>query len=105
MTNLKLSFVSIIFLLIISYFAYHTIYGNRGYLAKKTIETKIEKAEEELEKVRSDRIEIEHQVKLLRPETLDKDMLEEQARKVLGVAKSEEEVIINAEEKDKNKEE
>ncbi len=91
--------MSFIFLSIIAYFAYHTIYGNRGLVAKREIEKKIEKAEKELEKIRSDRIEIEHKVKLLRPETLDKDMLEEQARKILGVAKKDEEVIVNNDKK------
>lgn len=95
MQKIKLLLVTTLFLGIFTYFVYHTIEGNRGYLAKIKVEKDILVANEELEKLRASRVEIEHQVKLLRPETLDKDMLEEQARKILGVAKSEEEIVVN----------
>lgn len=104
MNKLKLSFVFILFLGIFAYFLFHTIYGNRGIIAKNKVEEKISKAASDLDKVRSDRIEIEHNVKLLRPESLDKDMLEEQARKVLGIAGSTEEVIVKDKEEAPKKE-
>ncbi|MDX1917015.1 MAG: septum formation initiator family protein [Rickettsiaceae bacterium] len=94
MTNLRLLFVTSIFIGILCYFVYHTIYGNRGIISMQKLKNKIEETVINLDHIRSDRIELEHKVKLLRPDSLDKDMLEEEARKVLGVAKENEEVII-----------
>jgi len=100
-SNFRLAFISLIFMGLLSYFLYHTIYGNRGVISKQRVEAEVQKSAEQLEKIRSERIELEHQVKLLRPESLDKDLLEEKARKILGIAKENEEVLINEEEKSK----
>ncbi|MDX1924529.1 MAG: septum formation initiator family protein [Rickettsiaceae bacterium] len=94
MSNFRLFFVTLVFLGVFSYFLYHTIYGNRGIISREKIKAKIADTSNHLDKARAERIELEHRVKLLRPGSLDKDMLEEQARKVLGVAKETEEVII-----------
>ena len=64
------------------------------------VKSKIDDTIISLDKARSDRIELEHKVKLLRPGSLDKDMLEEEARKVLGVAKEKEEIIIKDQKED-----
>jgi cell division protein FtsB len=75
------------------YFIFHSIYGNRGIISYFKLNNRFQKATEELEDLRAERIEIEHRVKLLRPGSLDKDMLEEQARSVLGVASPNEKVF------------
>lgn len=78
------------------YFILHSVYGNLGIIAYFKLNQKIEKAQEELSALRAERIEIEHRVKLLRPESLDKDMLDEQARNILGVAAPSEQVFTIA---------
>lgn len=78
------------------YFILHSVYGNLGVIAYFKLNQKIEKAQEELSALRAERIEIEHRVKLLRPESLDKDMLDEQARNILGVAAPSEQVFTIA---------
>ncbi|MDX2050009.1 MAG: septum formation initiator family protein [Rickettsiaceae bacterium] len=91
---MRLIIITCLFVLVFLYFSYHTIYGNRGILAKYEIQKLIDESSAELDKLRSERIKLEHKVKLLRPDSLDKDMLEEQAKKILGIAKDNEEVII-----------
>ncbi len=99
MTNFRLLFVTFVFFSVFCYFTYHTIYGNRGVISRQKMKSKIEETVLNLDTIRHQRIELEHKVKLLRPGSLDKDMLEEEARKVLGLAKENEEVIIKEEKK------
>ncbi len=95
--NLIKSYKIIIFNILLSlslvYFTFHAIYGNRGIIAYFKLNQLLEKSHRELEILRAERIELEHKVKLLRPESLDKDMLDEQSRKVLGVASPKEQVF------------
>lgn len=97
MREIKLILLTILLSCLLAYFVYHTIYGNRGLLADYELEKQINTSNEALNELRSKRIELEHNVKLLRPQSLDKDMLDEQARRVLGAAKKNEEVFINLE--------
>ena len=50
-------------------------------------------AHSKLNSLRVERLEIENKAKLLRPESLDKDMLDEKARNVLGVVLPNEQVF------------
>jgi cell division protein FtsB len=91
--NAKKLILNISLTLLLSYFVFHSMYGNKGILAYLKVNRQLEKAYDELRTLRAERIEIEHNVKLLRPESLDKDMLDEQARKVLGIASPNEQVF------------
>lgn len=84
---------NILLSLLLIYFVFHSIYGNRGVIAYFTLNQRLEKAYSELESLRAERIELEHRVKLLRPESLDRDMLDQEARRVLGVASPKEQVF------------
>jgi cell division protein FtsB len=64
-------------------------------MAKNILESEIVQVQQDLEIARDNRVEIEHNVKLLRPNSLDPDMLEEQAKKILGYAGKNEKVIVN----------
>lgn len=88
----KLVFNVIISLLLV-YFVFHTIYGNRGLLAYFKVNQKLDKSYEELKTLRSERIEHEHKVKLLKEG--DKDLIDEKARNILGVANPNEQVFTN----------
>jgi len=70
---------------LIAYFGYHAVQGDRGLLAWWSLRYEIEKADYELAAVTAEKKIIEHRVSLLRPESLDRDMLEERARAMLGV--------------------
>lgn len=95
----KLLFNIIISLLLL-YFVFHTIYGNRGLIAYFKLNQKLDKAYEELKALRADRVEQEHKVKLLKDG--DKDMIDEKARNILGVAAPNEKVFINDEKNNDN---
>ena len=71
---------------VIGYIGYHTVQGDRGSAARLQLSQKIERTTVELEAVRVSRMELEHRVSLLRSNGLDRDMLGERARAVLGLA-------------------
>jgi len=77
-----------------AYFGYYLIYGNHGVLNLARVQQEIEVKQAELDHVRLQRQAIEHRVSLLRPESVDPDMLEEQARARLGLTDRDEVVIL-----------
>jgi cell division protein FtsB len=75
------------------YFAFYLLFGPRGLFA-------LDRAQETLASTRADyallknrREKLEADVKLMRPDSLDPDMAEEQARRTLGYMKQDEIVI------------
>ncbi len=80
-------------LLAIVYFAYHAVHGDRGVLAWRHLEQKVDAKRLELAAVRGQRQVLEHRVGLLTPSALDADMLDEASRKVLGFGRSDEMII------------
>lgn len=79
--------------LIISYFVYHAVQGDRGLMAWWNLRYEIEKTTFEREEVSAEKRAIEQRVSLLRPESLDRDMLEERARLMLGAVAGDELII------------
>jgi cell division protein FtsB len=92
--------VSIIGVGIVGYFLYHTVEGERGWVTQMHLQNETKTAEETLAKLRQERETLEHRVHLIRPESLDPDLLDEQARKALNYSKPNEIVILTPEEKD-----
>jgi cell division protein FtsB len=88
--------INLLLSLLLVYFVFHSFYGNRGIIAYFTLNQKLQKSYSELEDLRAERVELEHKVKLLRPESLDKDMLDQEARRVLGVASPNEKVFTDS---------
>lgn len=76
------------------YFAYHLLHGDQGYFALKGLEKKLAVAERKYEDKVEQRTALENRVKLLRPDSLDLDLLDERARVVLGFVRPQERVII-----------
>lgn len=66
------------------YVAYHEINGDRGLLAWRVYEQKVAEAKVELANVSAEREALATQVMLLHPQSLDKDMLDEWARRLLN---------------------
>jgi cell division protein FtsB len=79
---------------VLLYFIFHLIYGNRGVLAYFNMQTKISSVTQELEDVRTERIEVEKKVNALKSESLDRDALDEEARRSLGLADRKEKVFV-----------
>lgn len=76
------------------YFAYHLLHGDRGFFANKGLQIKMVQVQDKLEAKRNERIALENRVRLLRPNGVDLDLLDERARVVLGFVKTDERVIL-----------
>src|SRR5262245_13321530 len=68
------------------YFAYHAVQGDRGLLAWLQHSRELVESETVLADLAAERATLEHRVSQLRAESLDPDMLEEQARTMLNFA-------------------
>jgi cell division protein FtsB len=87
----------IIAISLLSYFIYHIIQGERGLLSWRRMTQKIDLADQRLQKLQTDQGALEQRVHLMRPNSLDPDMLDEQARDKLNFARKDE-IIIRDEE-------
>jgi cell division protein FtsB len=87
-----IGFNSIIIILLI-YFAYHTFSGDRGLIALLQLNTEIYNQQSELDRLSAERAELEKKVSMLRPHSVDIDLLEEIVKRELALAHREEKVI------------
>ncbi len=81
-----------IFFLLVIYFCYQAITGDHGLLAYISLNNRVHELSIAADRIHSERLELEHKVSLLKPSSLDLDMLEEQSRKLLGYAHKDETV-------------
>lgn len=79
--------------LIIVYFVYHAVQGDRGLMAWWNLRYEIEKTNFERDEVSATKHALKQRVSLLRPESLDRDMLEERARLMLGAIAADELIV------------
>lgn len=84
--------ISIIILLFI-YFVYHTINGDRGVLISFKLSEELQEKTKRLEEITKEKMLLEQKVHLLSPDSLDLDLLDEIARKKLGLVGKDEVVI------------
>ena len=77
------------------YFAYHLVEGDRGLIAWVRLTQQIRAAKLQATQIHEERAEAAHRVALLRPEHLDPDLLDEQARAALNLIGPGEVVILN----------
>ena len=78
----------------LSYFGYHAYHGDYGINAKTRLEERIVVLEAEREALAGTRAGLEERVGLLQDRSLEKDMLDEQARRALNVARENEIVVF-----------
>lgn len=76
------------------YFAYHAVNGERGLIAWLDLQRRIEAAETSHATVALQRGTLENRVRLLQPESLDADLLEERARAMLNYAYEDDLVVL-----------
>jgi cell division protein FtsB len=79
-----------------AYFAYHLVQGERGLLAWMRLNQQVREARVTLATVEAERQTLERRVDLLRPEHLDRDMLDERARSQLNLIGPNDIVIFDA---------
>ena len=68
----------------LAYMTYHIINGDRGLLAWRAYKERIAEARVELAESMAERQKLEHRVRLLHPNRLDPDMVDEWARRLLS---------------------
>jgi cell division protein FtsB len=78
----------------IGYFAYHAMEGEHGINAYTRLTLQIQDTKVALGEVTAERKTMERRVDLLRASGLDADMLEEQGKKVLGLIRPGDRVIL-----------
>jgi cell division protein FtsB len=72
--------------LVIGYFGVNAYTGNHGLRAKQDLDQQIAQLTSELNALKSERTSWERRVALLKPESIDPDMLDERARTLLDYA-------------------
>ncbi len=80
---------------VLVYFGYQVLYGNHGLIRLMQLDEEAERLAYELTEVQEQRAKLETRIHLLRPESLDLDMLDERARAVLGYAHKNDLVIAD----------
>jgi cell division protein FtsB len=79
---------------VVAYFAYYTVEGERGLIALTRLQAQEAQAETTYAAVKADRDTLQARVVSLRPESLDKDRLDERTRTLLNDSQPDE-LIIN----------
>jgi cell division protein FtsB len=85
---------ALIVISLVTYFGYFAVYGNHGLVNWMRQQEQIDLKQADLDRARDERLALEHRVRLLRPESVDPDLLEEQARARLGLSGPDEVVIL-----------
>jgi cell division protein FtsB len=76
------------------YFLFHMLYDDRGLFSLITLHDQMEERNAALAELRSEREGLEHKVARLRPDALDVDLLEEQARNTLNATRANEVIVM-----------
>ena len=80
--------------LFLAYFGFHAYHGEFGIYSKYQLEAREVELDGELATIKAQRIEFERRVQLLHDGTLEKDMLDEQARRALNLSQADEMTIM-----------
>lgn len=79
---------------LVGYFVYHTIQGDRGWISMLRLQQEVNSAQNTLSSLQRERGELSNRVHLLRPESLDSDLLEEKSKELLNYSKPNEIIIL-----------
>ena len=67
-----------------SYFVWHAVNGERGLKTQDENQTQMAALSEQLDSLRKERMSWERRVEMMRAESVDRDLLDEEARIMLG---------------------
>lgn len=79
--------VMMVCMALLGYFGWHGYYGPRSFAHRDEIHAKAVQLDEKLAAIRKDSAALEARVQLMRPESIDPDLLDELAREELEYAK------------------
>ena len=75
------------------YFAYHVVQGERGLTAWLNLSQQVSAKRTEAKALAERREALENKVRMLHPETLDPDLLDERARRMLNYGRPDDIVV------------
>ncbi len=78
------------------YFCYHLVAGERSYLRLVSLNHQISTTEQQYAMAARERADIEQKVVMMRPGSVNRDLLEEQSRKMLGFQYPSEKVLMKS---------
>jgi cell division protein FtsB len=81
---------------LLGFFAWHGFQGPRGFHFHEKLASQSLQLSDHLVAIQKQRTNFELRVDLLRPESVDPDMLDEMARQTLGVAKPSELIVLDS---------
>jgi cell division protein FtsB len=81
---------------VMTYFTHHAMNGKLGLKSQQAYAGEIVLLQEELKRLETRRFALEKKTAMLRDGSLERDMIDEQARRLLGVTRSREIVILHA---------
>lgn len=81
-------------LVLVGYFAYHLVNGERGFIALLQLNQQIQEAKASAAFLAKERAQVAGLVALMRPDQLDPDMLGEQTRIMLSMGHPDEVIIF-----------
>lgn len=92
--NLKSVFSNLIWVCIAGYFVYHIVIGGRGVISWTILSREANDLESELTKVKKENEFLNNKIKGMRSDSLDLDLLEEQAQRILGFCYPEDTIVL-----------
>lgn len=92
----------LMWMLLAFYVGYHALHGERGLYALMREKRELAELQTEYQKTKADRERAEIRVSHLRDGSLDRDLLDEQMRRMMGVMKPGEVMLLNDEPAAKN---
>ena len=81
---------------LLGFFAWHAQEGPRGFAFREKLASQSRQLSDELSAIQMQRTDFETRVALLRPETVDPDMLDEMARATLDVAGPNDMIVLDS---------
>jgi cell division protein FtsB len=91
--SLKGRWLAIVVTAVLAYFGYHALHGRYGFLAWLDTSRDLEAARQELTGIAAERHELQRDVQSFQRDLIDRDLLEEELRK-LGYVKPDEVIIL-----------
>lgn len=92
-------FASVAGACVVGYFLYHTVEGERGWLAMLRLKNEVAAAQDNLSQLQQEHKELDHRVQLMRPGSIDPDLLDEKSREMLDYSKPNEIIILRPKDK------
>lgn len=90
------NFVTLVGMGLFLYFSYHLIQGERSYMRFVSLSQSVESLEQKTSNLKDQREQLEAKVAMMRPGSVNRDLLEERARVVLGFRRDGEKDLLES---------